>query len=50
MESLEVIASSFIGFTTVISILIYNQRQNDTRIRALCEKVARLEERIKMLK
>jgi hypothetical protein len=49
MENLEVIASSIVGFSTVISILIYNQRQNDTRIRDLCDRLARMEERIKGL-
>ena len=48
-ETLTVVGSSIVGFSTVISILIYNQRQNDNRIRDLCDRLARLEERIKGL-
>jgi len=49
-ETLHIIGSSLVGFSTVIGILIYNQRQNDTRIRDLCERLARMEERIRILK
>ena len=48
-ETVTVIGSSIVGFTTVISILIYNQRQNDNRIRDLCDRLARLEERLQGL-
>jgi predicted ABC-type transport system involved in lysophospholipase L1 biosynthesis ATPase subunit len=46
-ETLTIVGSSLVGFSTVIGILIYNQRQNDTRIRDLCDRLARMEERIK---
>ena len=48
-ETLTVIGSSIMGFSAVISILIYNQRQNDNRIRDLCDRLARLEERLQAL-
>jgi len=34
---------SLIGFSTMISIMIFNSRKNDTLIRNLCERIAKLE-------
>ena len=34
---------SIIGFTTMISIMVFNSRKNDTLIRDLCDRIAKLE-------
>jgi hypothetical protein len=34
---------SLIGFSSMISIMIFNSRKNDTLIRNLCERIAKLE-------
>jgi len=34
---------SIIGFTTMISIMVFNSRKNDTLIRDLCNRIAKLE-------
>ena len=36
-------AISLIGFSTMISIMIFNSRKNDNLIRNLCERIAKLE-------
>lgn len=42
MEEL-IIAISVLGFSTMISISIFNSRKNDNLIRNLCERIAKLE-------
>tara|TARA_R110000803_G_scaffold87863_2_gene154779 strand:- start:1767 stop:1919 length:153 start_codon:yes stop_codon:yes gene_type:complete len=34
---------SIIGFTTMISIMVFNSRKNDSLIRDLCDRIAKLE-------
>ena len=34
---------SLIGFSSMISIMVFNSRKNDTLIRNLCERIAKLE-------
>jgi hypothetical protein len=34
---------SLVGFSTMISVMIFNSRKNDTLIRNLCERIAKLE-------
>jgi len=34
---------SIVGFSTMIGISLFNSRKNDTLIRNLCERIARLE-------
>jgi hypothetical protein len=36
-------AISLIGFSTMLSVMIFNQRRNDSLIRNLCERIAKLE-------
>ena len=36
-------AISLIGFSSMISIMIFNSRKNDNLIRNLCERIAKLE-------
>ena len=36
-------AISLIGFSTMLSVMIFNQRKNDSLIRNLCERIAKLE-------
>ncbi len=36
-------AISLIGFSTMISIMVFNSRKNDNLIRNLCERIAKLE-------
>jgi len=38
-----IMAISLIGFSSMISIMIFNSRKNDSLIRNLCERIARLE-------
>ena len=39
----EIMAISLIGFSTMISMMVFNARKNDTLIRKLCERIAKLE-------
>jgi|TARA_R110000822_G_scaffold106125_4_gene234133 hypothetical protein len=39
----EIMAISLIGFSTMISMMVFNARKNDNLIRKLCERVAKLE-------
>tara|TARA_R110000772_G_scaffold17555_3_gene48865 strand:- start:1199 stop:1363 length:165 start_codon:yes stop_codon:yes gene_type:complete len=34
---------SLVGFSTMISVMIFNSRKNDSLIRNLCDRLARLE-------
>jgi len=34
---------SLVGFSTMISVMLFNSRKNDTLIRNLCERIAKLE-------
>ena len=34
---------SILGFTSLLSMMIYNSRKNAEQIRSLCERIARLE-------
>jgi len=34
---------SVIGFSTMLSVMIFNSRKNDNLIRNLCDRLARLE-------
>lgn len=36
-------AISLIGFSSMISIMVFNSRKNDNLIRNLCERIAKLE-------
>ena len=38
-----ILGISLIGFTTMIGISLFNSRKNDTLIRNLCERIAKLE-------
>ena len=38
-----IMAISLIGFSTMISIMVFNSRKNDSLIRNLCDRIARLE-------
>ena len=38
-----IMAISLIGFSTMISIMVFNSRKNDNLIRNLCERIAKLE-------
>jgi hypothetical protein len=38
-----IMAISLIGFSTMLSVMIFNQRRNDSLIRNLCERIAKLE-------
>jgi len=42
MEEL-IMGISIIGFSTMIGISLFNSRKNDTLIRNLCERIAKLE-------
>ena len=42
MEEL-LVAISVLGFSTMISINLFNSRKNDNLIRNLCERIAKLE-------
>ena len=42
MEEL-IIGISILGFTTMIGISLFNSRKNDTLIRDLCNRIAKLE-------
>tara|TARA_R110000751_G_scaffold62661_1_gene129580 strand:+ start:493 stop:657 length:165 start_codon:yes stop_codon:yes gene_type:complete len=34
---------SIVGFSTMLSVMIFNSRKNDSLIRNLCERIAKLE-------
>jgi|TARA_R110000824_G_scaffold70686_1_gene181202 hypothetical protein len=34
---------SIIGFSTMLSVMIFNSRKNDSLIRNLCDRIAKLE-------
>ena len=36
-------AISLVGFSTMISIMVFNSRKNDSLIRDLCNRIAKLE-------
>jgi len=36
-------AVSLVGFSTIISVMVFNSRKNDSLIRNLCDRLARLE-------
>jgi|TARA_R110002074_G_scaffold278861_1_gene450320 hypothetical protein len=38
-----IMAISLIGFSSMISIMVFNSRKNDNLIRNLCERIAKLE-------
>ena len=38
-----ILAISLIGFSSMISVMIFNSRKNDSLIRNLCERIAKLE-------
>jgi hypothetical protein len=38
-----IMAISLIGFSTMLSVMIFNSRKNDSLIRNLCDRIARLE-------
>ena len=38
-----ILGISLVGFSTMISVMIFNSRKNDSLIRNLCERIAKLE-------
>tara|TARA_R110000803_G_scaffold45464_1_gene95817 strand:+ start:111 stop:275 length:165 start_codon:yes stop_codon:yes gene_type:complete len=42
MEEL-IMGVSIIGFSTMLSVMIFNSRKNDSLIRNLCDRIAKLE-------
>ena len=38
-----IMAISLIGFSSMISIMIFNSRKNDSLIRDLCDRIAKIE-------
>ena len=38
-----IMAISLVGFSTMISIMVFNSRKNDSLIRNLCDRIAKLE-------
>ena len=38
-----ILAISLIGFSSMISVMVFNSRKNDSLIRNLCDRIARLE-------
>jgi len=38
-----ILGISLVGFSTMISVMIFNSRKNDSLIRNLCDRLARLE-------
>ena len=38
-----IMAISLIGFSSMISVMVFNSRKNDSLIRNLCDRIARLE-------
>tara|TARA_R110000737_G_C14549789_1_gene480450 strand:+ start:776 stop:928 length:153 start_codon:yes stop_codon:yes gene_type:complete len=39
----EIMVISLIGFSTMISMLIYNSKKNESILRDLCNRIAKLE-------
>ena len=42
MEEL-IMGISIVGFSTMLSVMIFNSRKNDSLIRNLCERIAKIE-------
>lgn len=38
-----ILGISLVGFSSMISIMVFNSRKNDSLIRNLCERIAKLE-------
>jgi hypothetical protein len=38
-----ILGISLVGFSTMLSVMVFNSRKNDTLIRNLCERIAKLE-------
>tara|TARA_R110000751_G_scaffold211641_1_gene315135 strand:- start:478 stop:630 length:153 start_codon:yes stop_codon:yes gene_type:complete len=38
-----ILGISLVGFSSMISIMIFNSRKNDSLIRNLCERISKLE-------
>jgi len=38
-----ILGISLVGFSTMISIMVFNSRKNDNLIRNLCERISKLE-------
>ena len=38
-----ILGISLVGFSTMLSVMIFNSRKNDSLIRNLCERIAKLE-------
>ena len=38
-----ILGISLVGFSTMISVMVFNSRKNDNLIRDLCERIAKLE-------
>jgi hypothetical protein len=38
-----IMAISVIGFSTMISVMVFNSRKNDSLIRDLCNRISKLE-------
>lgn len=38
-----ILGISLVGFSTMISVMVFNSRKNDSLIRNLCERIAKLE-------
>ena len=38
-----ILGISLVGFSTMISVMVFNSRKNDSLIRDLCDRLARLE-------
>jgi|TARA_R110002020_G_scaffold163219_1_gene349210 hypothetical protein len=38
-----ILGISLVGFSTMLSVMVFNSRKNDTLIRNLCERISKLE-------
>ena len=38
-----ILGISLVGFSTMLSVMVFNSRKNDSLIRNLCERIAKLE-------
>ena len=38
-----ILGISLVGFSTMLSVMVFNSRKNDTLIRNLCERTSKLE-------
>ena len=38
-----ILGISLVGFSTMLSVMVFNSRKNDTLTRNLCERIAKLE-------